>query len=92
MEIETCPFGLALDISFELAPSEGNPFLDKVAFGFEPRALEMFGPFPFWGILPPVPFPFMTCLLVMELVLLFEPGLFTPSHIQEAFHFHGGLG
>jgi hypothetical protein len=34
--IETCPFGLALGISLELAPLEGNPFLDKITFGFEP--------------------------------------------------------
>jgi hypothetical protein len=30
----------------------------------------------------------VVCLLVMELVLLLESGLFTSSHIRKTFHFH----
>ncbi len=90
--IETCPVGLPIDMPFGLAPFERNPFFDKVAFGFEPQALKMFGLFPFWGILPSIPFPFVACLLVIEFVFLLETGFLTPSHIQKTFHFHDGLG
>jgi hypothetical protein len=31
--------------------------------------------------LPSAPFPFVVCLLVMELVFLLKVGLFTTSHI-----------
>jgi hypothetical protein len=34
----------------------------------------------------------MARLLMKELVVLLEPGFFTPPHIREAFHFHDGLG
>jgi hypothetical protein len=34
--IETHPFGLPIGIPLGLAPFEGNPFLNEIAFGFEP--------------------------------------------------------
>ncbi len=73
--------GLPTSIPLRLAPFENNPFLDEISFGFETRTLKLFGPFPFGGILPSAPFPFMMRLLVKELVILLEPELFTSSHI-----------
>jgi hypothetical protein len=90
--IETCSFGLPIDISFGLARFERNPFLHKISLGFKPRALELFGLFLFGVILPSIPFPFMAQLLVKELVVLLEPEFVTASHIRKTFHFHDGLG
>jgi len=88
--IEACSLTLPTNISLGLAPFEGSPFLHKISFGLEPQALELFRLFLPWVPLPSVPFSLMVWLLVKELVLL-EPGFFTPSHIQETFHFHDGF-
>jgi hypothetical protein len=90
--IEACSLRLPTNISLGLAPFEGGPFLHKISFGFEPRALELFRLFLSWAFLPLVLFPLMAWLLVEELVILLEPGFFTPPHIRKAFHFCDGLG
>jgi len=90
--IEACSLGLPTNISLGLAPFEGNPFLHKISLGLEPRALELFRLFLPWAPLSLVPFTLMAWLFVKELVVLLELGFFTPSHIQETFHFHDGFG
>jgi hypothetical protein len=45
--IETHSFGLPISIPLGLDPFERNPFLDKISFGLETRALKLFGFFPF---------------------------------------------
>jgi hypothetical protein len=90
--IETCSFGLPTNIPLWLTCFERSLLLHKISFGFEPRALELFELFLSWVVLPLVPFSFMARLLVKELIVLLEPKFFTPWHIQEAFHFHDGLG
>jgi len=89
--VEACSFGFNPNISFGLAPFERSPFFHKVSFGLKPQALKLFGLFLPWAFLPSVPFSFMAQLLVKELVVLLEPGFFTPPHIREAFHFHDGF-
>jgi len=71
---------------------ERSPLLHKVPLGFKPRTLELFGLILGWPTVPTVPFTVMPWFLVKELVVLLEPGFFTPPHIQEAFHFRDGFG
>jgi len=89
--IETCSFGLCPKISLGLVPFKRSPFLHEVPFGFEHRALKLFGLILCWASLPSVPFSLMPCLLVKELVVLLEPGFFAPPHIRKAFHFRDGF-
>ncbi len=90
--VEACSLGLHPNISLGLARFEKSPLLHEIPFGFELRALELFGLLLFWAFLPSVPFSLMVRLLVNELVVLLEPGFFTLPHIREAFHFHDDLG
>ncbi len=90
--IETRSFGFPTSISLGLVRFERSPLFDEISFRFETQALELFGFFPLRGVLASVPFPFMACLLVRELAILFESRLFTLSHIQKAFYFHDGFG
>ncbi len=64
-----------------MAPFERSPFLHKIPFWFESRALELFGLILGWASLPTVPFPLMPWLLVKELVVLLELGFVTSPHI-----------
>ncbi len=90
--IETCSFGFCPNISLRLAPFERSHFLHEISLGLEPRALELFRLFLPWTFLSSVLFSLMVWLLMKELVVLFDPGFLTPSHIREAFHFHDGFG
>jgi hypothetical protein len=90
--VEACSLGLHPNISLGLVRFERSPLLHKISLGFEPRTLELFELLLFWAFLPLVPFSLMARLLMKELVVLLEPGFFTPPHIREAFHFHDGLG
>ncbi len=90
--IEACSLRLPTNISLGLAPFERSPFLHKISLGLNPQALEVFRLFFSCASLSSVPFTLMVWLLVKELVVLFEPECFTPSHIQEAFHFYDCFG
>jgi hypothetical protein len=89
--IEACSLRLPPNISLGLALFERSPFLHKISLGLKPQALEVFRLFLPWASLPSVPFTLMAWLLVKELVVVLEPGFFTLSHIQKAFHFHEGF-